>query len=133
MSVGWLYGSMTYMQLGVQEWYAGIYRLAIYALQISAAIAFMGWVPYSFSRITDWGTRTLYVFLLHGFIVRFAAVSGLYSHINHSVGATLLVLSAILLTILLAQPSVKRLMHPIVEPSVGWMITLQRAALRRSL
>jgi fucose 4-O-acetylase-like acetyltransferase len=83
--------------------------------------------------MTDWGSRTLYVFLLHGFIIRFAAVSGLYSYINHSIDAVLLVLSAIVLSILLAQPSVKRLLHPIVEPPVGWMITLQRVALRRSL
>jgi fucose 4-O-acetylase-like acetyltransferase len=133
LHMGWLYGNMTFMQLGHQEWYAGIYRLAIYALQITASMAFIGWVPYSLSRMTDWGSRTLYVFLLHGFIVRFAAVYGLYSYINHSVGATLLVLSAIILTILLAQPGVKRLLHLIVEPPVNWMITLQRAALRRSL
>jgi fucose 4-O-acetylase-like acetyltransferase len=133
LPVGWLYGSMTYMQLGFQKWYTGIYRLAVYGLQFTAALAFMGWIPYSFSRMTDWGSRTLYIFLLHGFIIRFASVSGLYSYINHSIDAVLLVLSAIVLSILLAQPSVKRLLHPIVEPPVGWMITLQRVALRRSL
>lgn len=133
LPIGWLYGSMTYTQLGFQEWYTGIYRLAVYGLQFTAALAFMGWIPYSFCRMTDWGSRTLYVFLLHGFIIRFAAVSGLYSYINHSIDAVLLVLSAIVLSILLAQPSVKRLLHPIVEPPVGWMITLQRVALRRSL
>lgn len=133
LPIGWLYGSMTYMQLGHYEWYAGIYRLGIYLLQMTAGMAFMGWVPYALTRMTDWGSRTLYVFLLHGFIVRVAATSGLYAYIHDPLGASLLILSVILLTILLAQPSVKRWMHPMIEPPVHWMISLQRAALRRSL
>ncbi|MRN55947.1 acyltransferase family protein [Paenibacillus monticola] len=133
LPLGWLYGSMTYMQLGHQEWYAGLYRLGIYGLQLAASLAFLGWVPYGVSRMTDWGRRTLYVFLLHGFVVRLAAISGLYAYIGNSVGAILLLLASISLTVLLAQPTVKRLLHPLVEPSVSWMVTLQRAALRRSL
>ncbi|WP_379146115.1 acyltransferase family protein [Paenibacillus sp. sgz500992] len=130
--MGWLYGSMTYMQLGAGEWYAGLYRLAVYALQFTASLAFLGWVPYQVSRMTDWGRRTLYVFLLHGFIVRLAAISGVYAYIGNAAGTALLLLCAILSTVLLAQPGVKRLLHPIVEPSVDWMITLQRTALRRT-
>ncbi|GGF74423.1 putative membrane-bound acyltransferase YkrP [Paenibacillus albidus] len=133
LPLGWLYGSMTYMQLGAQEWYAGLYRLAMYGLQFAASLAFLGWVPYRVSRMTDWGRRTLYVFLLHGFIVRLAAVSGLYTYINSPAGAGVLLLGAVLVTVLLAGPGVKRLLHPVVEPSVAWMITLQRAALRRTL
>jgi fucose 4-O-acetylase-like acetyltransferase len=130
---GWLYGSMTYMQLGHQEWYAGLYRLALYGLQLTASLAFLGWVPYRMSRMTSWGRRTLYVFLLHGFIIRLAAVSGIYGVIGNAAGIITLIAVAGLLAILLAQPVVQRLLHPLVEPSVGWLSTLQRAALRRSL
>lgn len=130
---GWLYGSMTYMQIDANVWYAGVYRLGLYGLQIVASLAFLGLVPYGASRMTDWGRRTLYVFLLHGFIVRLAAVSGIYTYIGNAAGAVVLLLTAVLFTVLLAQPSVKRLFHPLVEPSVDWMITLQRAALRRTL
>lgn len=132
LPLGWLYGSMTYMQLDAHEWYAGVYRLALYGLQIASSLAFLGWVPYRLSRMTDWGRRTLYVFLLHGLVVRLVAVSGVYAYIGNAAGAGMLLLSAIIFTVLLAQPGVKRLFHPIVEPSVDWMITLQRAALRRT-
>lgn len=132
LPLGWLYGNMTYMQLGAGEWYAGVYRLALYAVQIAASLAFLGLVPYGVSRMTDWGRRTLYVFLLHGFIVRLAAVSGIYSYLGNTAGALLLLAAAVLCTVLLAQPAVKRWLHPLVEPPVGWMITLQRAALRRT-
>ncbi|OKP79090.1 fucose 4-O-acetylase [Paenibacillus helianthi] len=133
LPLGWLYGSMTYMQLDAPEWYAGVYRLGMYGLQLAASLAFLGWVPYRLSRMTDWGRRTLYVFLLHGFVVRLAAVSGIYTYLDNAAGASALLLCAVSFTVLLAQPAVKRVLHPLVEPSVDWMITLQRAALRRSL
>ncbi|WP_342565129.1 fucose 4-O-acetylase [Paenibacillus sp. FSL R7-0345] len=132
LPLGWLYGNMTYMQLGATEWYAGMYRLALYAVQIAASLAFLGLVPYGVSRMTDWGRRTLYVFLLHGFIVRLAAASGIYSYIGNTAGAVLLLSAAVLCTLLLARPAVKRWLHPLVEPQVDWMISLQRAALRRT-
>ncbi|MBW4085502.1 acyltransferase family protein [Paenibacillus sp. S150] len=133
LPLGWLYGSMTYMQLGAPEWYAGVYRLGMYGLQLAASLAFLGWVPYRLSRMTDWGRRTLYVFLLHGLVVRLAAASGIYDYLGNAGGAALVLLCAVSFTVLLSQPAVKRLLHPMVEPSVDWMITLQRAALRRSL
>lgn len=83
--------------------------------------------------MTDLGRRTLYVFLLHGFIVRAAAVSGLYAYIGNAAGAALLIAGAVSCTVLLAQPAVRRMLNPLVEPSVDWMISLQRAAIRRSL
>ena len=133
LPVGWLYGSMTYMQLGAHEWYAGVFRLMLYGLQFAASLAFLGWVPYRLCRMTDLGRRTLYVFLLHGLVVRAAAVSGLYAYIGNAAGAAVLLICAVACTVLLAQPAVKRLLNPLVEPSVDWMISLQRAALRRSL
>ncbi|WP_151737795.1 acyltransferase family protein [Paenibacillus tengchongensis] len=131
--LGWLYGNMTFMQVEALEWYAGAYRLAMYGLQFAASLAFLGWVPYRFSRMTDLGRRTLYVFLLHGFIVRLAVVSGIYTYISGAAGAVLVVLSAVVFTVLLAQPAVKRLLHPLVEPPVEWMSVLRQAALRRPL
>ncbi|MFD1908662.1 hypothetical protein ACFSQ7_38735 [Paenibacillus rhizoplanae] len=62
LPMGWLYGSMTYMQLGAHEWYAGLFRLAVYGLQFIASLAFLGLVPYGLSRMTGLGRRTLYVF-----------------------------------------------------------------------
>lgn len=133
LPLGWLYGSMTYMQLGVHEWYAGVFRLGIYALQAVSSLSFLALVPYGLSRMTDMGRRTLYVFLLHGLVVRAAAASGLYAYISHPAGIAVLIAAAAGCTVLLALPAVRRALHPLVEPSVGWMISLRRAALRRSL
>jgi fucose 4-O-acetylase-like acetyltransferase len=130
--VGWLFGSMTFMQLGHHEWYAGIFRVALYLLQIISAAAFMAWIPMIECRITDMGRRTLYVFLLHGFIIRLANISGLYEYIHSPLAALYLIVAAISLTILLAQPIVRRIAHPLVEPSTHWIVNLENRAFRRS-
>lgn len=131
LNVGWLYGSLTYTQLGHEAWYAGVFRIATYALQLIASAAFLAWVPMSVGRITDLGRRTLYVFLLHGFIIRVADYSGLHESISNTSGAALLIVAAILCTILLAQPGFKKLFHPIIEPSVGGILRLENFPMRR--
>lgn len=133
MPEGWLFGSMTYLQLGHQEWYAGLYRIALYGLQLLSGAAFLAWVPFRESQLTELGRRTLYVFLLHGFIIRLAAMSGLYSYIHHPAAALLLIAGAILLTIALAQPVVRKIAHPVIEPPVTWIIRLERFTLGRPL
>lgn len=130
---GWLYGSKTYMQLETYGWYAGVIRIALYLLQFISAAAFLAWVPMYASRITELGRRTLYVFLLHGFIIRLTYSSGLYQYIQQPWGAGLLILSAVMLAILLAQPAVRRIAHPFIEPSIHWVSSLERRAFNRSL
>ncbi|MFD1773312.1 hypothetical protein [Paenibacillus rhizophilus] len=76
--------------------------------------------------MTGLGRRTLYVFLLHGLIVRFAAASGIYSYLNNPAGAVLVPAAAVLLTLLLAQPFVKSALHPLVEPGIEPVLSLHR-------
>lgn len=52
---GWLFGSMTYTQLGQHHWYAGAMRLAIYALQFISATAFLAFVPTVHCWMTELG------------------------------------------------------------------------------
>ncbi|WP_054955536.1 acyltransferase family protein [Paenibacillus dakarensis] len=131
LDAGWFYGSLTYSQLGYEAWNAGIYRLATYAFQFIASAAFLAWVPMAMGRMTDLGRRTLYVFLLHGFIIRSLDYAGLHESISNTGGAVLLILAAILCTILLAQPGFKRLFRPIIEPSVDGVVQFGYRPMRR--
>lgn len=124
----WLFGSMTYPQLGRVEWYAGLYRMVIYVLEFVASVALLAWVPRFEFKMTDWGRRTLYVFLLHGFVVRFVAVSGVYQWIDNPLEIAALLAFAVGATILLAQPVVKELTHPVIEPDTSWIDTIGRKA-----
>lgn len=129
---GWLYGSMTYMQLDTAYWYAGLIRFALYFLQLFAGACFLAFVPQQASRLTDYGRRTLYVFLLHGLLIRWAAASPLYDYIDSYAGAFTIIASAVLLTILLSQPTVKKWTSAAIEPPVEWALHLERRALGNS-
>lgn len=128
ISPGWLYGSMTYGQLGHHEWYAGLYRFTLYLLQIIAGVTFLSFVPKGASLMTDYGRRTLYVFLLHGFIIRIAAISPLYHYVNNEWSAILVILGATCFVLLLSQTFIKKWTSPIIEPSIQWVLALQRRA-----
>ncbi|MCK8488553.1 fucose 4-O-acetylase [Paenibacillus sp. MBLB2552] len=128
---GWLYGSMTYIQLGHPEWYAGVFRLLLYPVQLLAGLAFLGLVPSRASHLTELGRRTLYVFLLHGFIVRLAAVSPLYGYVHGEAGGLLVIAGAVALTLLLAQSWVRKWCAPLVEPPVEWLLKLEHRALQQ--
>ncbi|NGP62100.1 fucose 4-O-acetylase [Paenibacillus thiaminolyticus] len=115
----WLMNHMTFRELGWLEqspWYAIGMRLFIYALEIVASVAFLAWVPLHTGWITGLGRRTLYVFLLHGFIIRLLVVSGLYHYITTGPQAVLLIAASLACTVLLAQPAVRSLCRPIIEP-----------------
>lgn len=128
---GWLYGSMTYMQLGQESWNAGLLRLTVYMLQIVASAAFLAWVPMVSGRLTELGRRTLYVFLLHGFIIRVVDLSSLHESITGIGGALILVAAAVTCAILLAHPGLKRVLHYVIEPPVEVLLRLQPTAMRR--
>lgn len=124
----WLFGSLTYLQLGHTEWYAGVYRLFIYGVEFAASIALLAWVPRFESIMTDWGKRTLYVFLLHGFVVRLVTVSGVYRRIDNPLEIALLLAFAAGMTILLSQPFVKQWTHPVIEPDTSWLNRVEQKA-----
>ena len=112
----WLFGSFTFAYFGHHEWYVGIFRLLIYALEFIAAISFLACVPQRVSWITDFGKRTVYVFLLHELVIRSAVALGIYDHITQPAQMLLVLVAAFGCTLLLSLPIVKKLAHPIIEP-----------------
>ncbi|WP_334078009.1 acyltransferase family protein [Paenibacillus sanfengchensis] len=125
---GWLYGSMTYMQLHHEEWYAGLYRLALYGLQLIAGAVFLSFVPKRENLLTEYGRRTLYVFLLHGLIIRLAVASPLYGRLEGALAGVAVIMAAFGLTLLLSQPIVRKWTSFAIEPPVQWVLNLERKA-----
>lgn len=123
----WLMNNMTYHELGWSH--AGLnplfIRLCIYGVEFIAAASFLAWVPQRICAITDLGKRTLYVFLIHGFIIRYAVYVGLYDHIHEGITTALLIAGSIACTILLAQPHIRKATHIVIEPNseavFGWV------------
>jgi len=66
----WLWGYFPYEHLQSSEWYAGIYRLGLYIIALIGIVTFCTLIPSNKTFYTNLGTRTLTVYLLHGFIVK---------------------------------------------------------------
>lgn len=117
----WLYFSYPYEDLGHSEWYAGLIRVALIALALLMSIFFLSIIPKTKTFYSQWGAQSLYIYLLHGFIIRSFNNLNLDDSIPGPglyIGVTL---GAIALTVILASRWVQRLTHPIIQPKVHWI------------
>lgn len=67
--IGWLLQSKSYDTLNAGL-FGGLGRMAVYLVAVPMTIGILAWIPQERFRFTYLGERTLYVYLLHGFIVQ---------------------------------------------------------------
>jgi fucose 4-O-acetylase-like acetyltransferase len=110
------------MKLSTLEGMAG--RLAALALAIVLGCAFLSLVPGRRTWFTDMGTRTMYVFLLHGLVIKVFDYTGLMDEpaVQSGPGVLLCTLAAIVLAVVLSTELVRRATRWAVEPPVGWLL-----------
>ncbi len=73
----WLYGSLSYAKLGVQDWSGGIVRAILLALSSVSAIAVLLVLPRRRYWFTSLGQNSLYIYLWHGLIVKWVIALGM--------------------------------------------------------
>ena len=78
----WLFGSKPYHVLGQEGLSGGLIRLAVYGLTLLATVGFLALVPKRNLFFTKWGTRSIYIYLLHGFFIQYFRNSEWVSLIN---------------------------------------------------
>lgn len=101
-------------------------RAGLLAVAAAMTLAVLLVVPRREGRLTVWGSRTLYVYLLHGPIIYAARESGLVDWFgSFGLGGVLaLVACAVAVTALLSTGVVAKVFRPIIEPPFAW--TLRR-------
>ena len=130
-AAGWLYGRFTYAELRAWGWEAPLTRAGVYALQFAAGAGMLALVPQRPGAWTKLGTRTLYVFLLHGLFIRTFINIGLYDSIRDWPQTVMLLHGLPALACVLASPAVKRLTGWLVEPPIeAWLGRSGHAAKR---
>jgi len=110
---GWLLASSSYSDLGMSE-YGGLMRLLVYAVAGLMVISIFAWIPRKHYRWTKLGTRTLYVYLLHGFFIQFFRQAELFEINNLFDVLGLAALSAALVILLSSRPIVG-IWQPLIE------------------
>ena len=121
LDASWFYGAMPYLEFGLDSWYAGFYRAITYAFTVIMGLCVLSHIPESDTPFTDRGVNTMYVFLLHGFIVKTMQHLNWFETFRSTGGKVLLILFGVLLTWLLSSSWIKRGFGWIVEPNVGFL------------
>lgn len=67
---GWLLASKSYGDLDMPA-FGGLARLLVYFTSAMMAMSALAWMPQRRTIFTTLGTRTLYVYLLHGFFIQY--------------------------------------------------------------
>ncbi|GAB2708836.1 fucose 4-O-acetylase-like acetyltransferase [Microbacterium marinum] len=132
----WLFYDENYAAIGGTEWWAGGVRLALMLIAVVLSVAFFALIPRGGYRWTAIGRYTMYVYLLHSFVLYPFRESGILRDLDPTwVFLPLVILLSIVITVGLASRPVRRLFRPLIEPRPGWLFadpSLTRRDTRRN-
>lgn len=114
----WLFGSKSFDQLGDVTFHAMIKRLIIIAVSLLMVFSFLSFISQNQQVYTKWGTQTLYVYLLQGFIIQYFRISEWENIFDDVVSFIILTIISIIVTLLLSSKVVSAITQPIIELNV---------------
>ncbi|EHP6530695.1 acyltransferase, partial [Listeria monocytogenes] len=117
----WFLGSKPYANF-VEVKSLGLFiRALVYLISFGSIAAFFSFIPRKRLFFTKWGKNTLYVYLLHGFFIKFFR-EGSQTDFQYSPSAFLLLfVITFVLTILLSSRLVKIFVQPVIELRVSML------------
>ena len=125
----WFFYDRSYASLGEDQWWAGLVRLALIALATALIFAFLVLIPRSNTWFTPFGQATMYVYLLHSFVLYPLRETGVLTGANGSLSWLVsMVLACFAISIAVSSPVVRRVFRPIVEPRLSWLFVKQENA-----
>ncbi|MUV37452.1 putative membrane-bound acyltransferase YkrP [Lentibacillus sp. JNUCC-1] len=118
---GWLLASKSYDILG-EPTFGGVGRLLIYITSALMTASVLAWVPRRSFSFTKVGVYTLYVYLLHGFLIQFLRVKDIEVSIFDSALDVLVFTGvAALIVYVLSTKPIRLITEPLIEGRVsGW-------------
>jgi fucose 4-O-acetylase-like acetyltransferase len=118
----WLFYDENYAALGGTQWWAGAVRLALMLLAIALSAAFFALLPRGTHWWTHFGQYTMYVYLLHSFVLYPFRESGLLRDLEPTwLWLPIVVVASVLIALGLATRPVRMLFRPLVEPRPRWL------------
>ena len=100
-------------------------RLLVYMVGLLMVLSFFALVPKKQYWFTNMGQYTLYVYLLHGFVIKTFRASPLEQWISDHQLLWLLVLASLILVFVLSSQAVRTATKPFIETSLPkWKVNL---------
>ncbi|MCC4909726.1 acyltransferase family protein [Microbacterium sp. cx-59] len=118
----WLFYEDAYADLGGVQWWAGGLRIALMLIALVMSAAFFVLVPRSNTWWTHFGQYTMYVYLLHSFVLYPFRESGVLRNLEPAVfWIPAIAIASVLIALGLATAPVRRVFRPLVEPRWPWL------------
>ncbi|MGW5459783.1 acyltransferase family protein [Streptomyces sp. NPDC003996] len=133
MNTAWFYHRDSAQELGAPWWSGPVMTLAMMGCSLLLTACFFAWVPRRRMWFTALGAGTLYGYLLHGFLVKFADYRGWFDHpwLHRPLGEILVTLAfGAAVTVLCTKP-VQRVFRFAMEPQMEWAFKQDAAELAR--
>jgi fucose 4-O-acetylase-like acetyltransferase len=121
---GWLKWDDSYSDLGTGDWWSGFVRLGVLALAALLSFCFLILVPRRHTWFTSFGQATMYVYLLHSFVLYPLRETGVLKG-DHSSAMWLvsMVFACIAISVALSSPLIRTVFRPLIEPKPRWLFT----------
>lgn len=118
----WFFYDDSYSGLSADQWWAGGIRLGLMGLAILLSACFFVLLPRRAQWWTTLGQYTMYVYLLHSFVLYPFRQSGVLRGLDPTwIWLPLITVLSIAIAFLLASKPVRTLFRPLIEPRPRWM------------
>ncbi|MFE4727566.1 acyltransferase family protein [Microbacterium sp. NPDC056736] len=118
----WLFYDENYAAIGGTQWWAGGGRLALMIIAVLLSAAFFALVPRDTHWWTHFGQYTMYVYLLHSFVLYPFRESGVLRNAEPTwLWLPLVIVMSVVIALGLATRPVRRLFRPLIEPRPAWL------------
>jgi fucose 4-O-acetylase-like acetyltransferase len=120
----WLLGCFSYQSMAVNRPLGLVMRLGAYVLTAAATAGIMALIPRRRFFFTRLGSRTLYIFLLHGFLAQLLLTAQPFRDVVSAGHYWLLAFVPLVFALVLASPPVVALTRPLIElkrPDWSWL------------
>ena len=117
----WLLYDDAYRDIGEPNWWAALLRLGFIAVAIVLAAAFFSLIPRRRTWFTTLGAGTMYVYLLHSFVLYPLRETGFLAERTEPLWVVATIAFAFLVAVALATAPVRRVFRPLVQPRLNWL------------
>lgn len=118
----WFFYDDSYSGIGQDAWWAGLIRLGLILVAALLSAALFVLIPRRKTAFTRFGQATMYIYLLHTFVLYPIRQSGLLGDEHSSLVWLLgMIVFCIVVSIVLASPLVRRVFRPLIEPKPQWL------------
>ncbi|MGL3150938.1 acyltransferase family protein [Microbacterium sp. A82] len=123
----WFFYVDSYAELGAHAWWSGAIRLALILIGLLLTAAFFVLIPRRATWWTQFGQYTMYVYLLHSFVLYPFRESGILRDAEPTwIWLPMVIVLSVGIALVLATKPVRQLFRPLIEPRARWLFSDQR-------